>query len=164
MMRTVCLYINSWYIHVNKTCGTVTVKSLCEQRGNEVNSDFWKDMLAAIDHNYNTSAFKGKPLLISYVFLWRTPYCKEEQCTEIIFQTRTFILCFGQQVVHNLTHPMGHSLEKKNAVCISRSVFCFLLVTVLVRMCWSSLTYSTKVLCVFCMYITGKKILNNRHQ
>uniref|UniRef100_A0A672I0A3 5'-nucleotidase domain-containing protein 1 n=1 Tax=Salarias fasciatus TaxID=181472 RepID=A0A672I0A3_SALFA len=32
--------------------------SVCEQRGNEVNSDFWKDMLAAIDHNYNTSAFR----------------------------------------------------------------------------------------------------------
>lgn len=32
---------------------------LCEQRGNEVNSEFWKDMVAAIDHNYNTSAFKG---------------------------------------------------------------------------------------------------------
>lgn len=31
----------------------------CHQRGNEVNSDFWKDMIAAIDHNYNTSAFKG---------------------------------------------------------------------------------------------------------
>lgn len=30
-----------------------------QQRGNEVNSDFWKDMIAAIDHNYNTSAFKG---------------------------------------------------------------------------------------------------------
>lgn len=34
----------------------------CGQQGNEVNSDFWKDMLAAIDHNYNTSAFKGKAL------------------------------------------------------------------------------------------------------
>lgn len=33
---------------------------LFKQRGNEVNSDFWKDMVAAIDHNYNTSAFKGK--------------------------------------------------------------------------------------------------------
>lgn len=31
----------------------------CHQRGHEVNSDFWKDMIAAIDHNYNTSAFKG---------------------------------------------------------------------------------------------------------
>lgn len=30
-----------------------------QQHGNEVNSDFWKDMIAAIDHNYNTSAFKG---------------------------------------------------------------------------------------------------------
>uniref|UniRef100_A0A8C5DRT7 5'-nucleotidase domain-containing protein 1 n=1 Tax=Gouania willdenowi TaxID=441366 RepID=A0A8C5DRT7_GOUWI len=28
------------------------------QQGKEVNSDFWKDMVAAIDHNYNTSAFK----------------------------------------------------------------------------------------------------------
>lgn len=31
----------------------------CQQHGNEVNSDFWKDMIAAIEHNYNTSAFKG---------------------------------------------------------------------------------------------------------
>uniref|UniRef100_W5K8U4 5'-nucleotidase domain-containing protein 1 n=1 Tax=Astyanax mexicanus TaxID=7994 RepID=W5K8U4_ASTMX len=28
------------------------------QRGSEVTSDFWKDMVAAIDHNYNTSAFR----------------------------------------------------------------------------------------------------------
>lgn len=37
--------------------------SFWKQRGNEVNSDFWKDMLAAIDHNYNTSAFKGMDFL-----------------------------------------------------------------------------------------------------
>lgn len=37
-------------------CGRVV--DMLNKRGNEVNSDFWKDMLAAIDHNYNTSAFK----------------------------------------------------------------------------------------------------------
>ncbi|XP_024275657.1 5'-nucleotidase domain-containing protein 1 isoform X1 [Oncorhynchus tshawytscha] len=37
-------------------CGRVV--DMLRKRGNEVNSDFWKDMVAAIDHNYNTSAFK----------------------------------------------------------------------------------------------------------
>uniref|UniRef100_A0A8C7ZBX1 5'-nucleotidase domain-containing protein 1 n=1 Tax=Oryzias sinensis TaxID=183150 RepID=A0A8C7ZBX1_9TELE len=37
-------------------CGKVV--DMLNKRGNEVNSDFWKDMVAAIDHNYNTSAFK----------------------------------------------------------------------------------------------------------
>ncbi|XP_015254163.1 PREDICTED: 5'-nucleotidase domain-containing protein 1 [Cyprinodon variegatus] len=37
-------------------CGKVV--DMLHKRGNEVNSDFWKDMVAAIDHNYNTSAFK----------------------------------------------------------------------------------------------------------
>ncbi|XP_035534972.1 5'-nucleotidase domain-containing protein 1 [Morone saxatilis] len=37
-------------------CGRVV--DMLHKRGNEVNSDFWKDMVAAIDHNYNTSAFK----------------------------------------------------------------------------------------------------------
>ncbi|XP_040925434.1 5'-nucleotidase domain-containing protein 1 isoform X3 [Betta splendens] len=37
-------------------CGRVV--DMIHKRGSEVNSDFWKDMLAAIDHNYNTSAFK----------------------------------------------------------------------------------------------------------
>ncbi|MEQ2185858.1 5'-nucleotidase domain-containing protein 1, partial [Goodea atripinnis] len=38
-------------------CGKVV--DMLHKRGNEVNSDFWKDMVAAIDHNYNTSAFKA---------------------------------------------------------------------------------------------------------
>uniref|UniRef100_A0AAX7V922 5'-nucleotidase domain-containing protein 1 n=1 Tax=Astatotilapia calliptera TaxID=8154 RepID=A0AAX7V922_ASTCA len=37
-------------------CGRVV--DMLHKRGNEVNSDFWKDMVAAIDHNYNTSAFR----------------------------------------------------------------------------------------------------------
>nr|XP_020468542.1 5'-nucleotidase domain-containing protein 1 isoform X1 [Monopterus albus] len=37
-------------------CGRVV--DMMHKRGNEVNFDFWKDMVAAIDHNYNTSAFK----------------------------------------------------------------------------------------------------------
>ncbi|KAJ4929163.1 hypothetical protein JOQ06_004782 [Pogonophryne albipinna] len=37
-------------------CGRVV--DMLHKRGNEVNSDFWKDMVAAIDHNYKTSAFK----------------------------------------------------------------------------------------------------------
>ncbi|TNN85374.1 5'-nucleotidase domain-containing protein 1 [Liparis tanakae] len=37
-------------------CGRVV--DMLRKRGNEVNSDFWKDMVAAIDHNYNTAAFK----------------------------------------------------------------------------------------------------------
>lgn len=36
------------------------------QRGNEVTSDFWKDMIASIDHNYNTSAFRGE--LARFIF------------------------------------------------------------------------------------------------
>lgn len=32
-----------------------------------MNSDFWKDIVAAIDHNYNTSAFKG--MLITYAII-----------------------------------------------------------------------------------------------
>ncbi|XP_069052372.1 5'-nucleotidase domain-containing protein 1 [Lepisosteus oculatus] len=34
------------------------VVDLIHKSGNEIVSDFWKDMIAAIDHNYNTSAFK----------------------------------------------------------------------------------------------------------
>ncbi|XP_062407103.1 5'-nucleotidase domain-containing protein 1 [Sardina pilchardus] len=34
------------------------VVDMLHKRGNEVTSDFWKDMIAAIDHNYNTSAFR----------------------------------------------------------------------------------------------------------
>ncbi|XP_063079176.1 5'-nucleotidase domain-containing protein 1 [Engraulis encrasicolus] len=34
------------------------VVDMLHKRGNEVTSEFWKDMLAAIDHNYNTSAFR----------------------------------------------------------------------------------------------------------
>uniref|UniRef100_A0A6Q2Y530 5'-nucleotidase domain-containing protein 1 n=1 Tax=Esox lucius TaxID=8010 RepID=A0A6Q2Y530_ESOLU len=37
-------------------CGSVV--DMLRKRGSEVNSDFWKDIVAAIDHNYNTSAFK----------------------------------------------------------------------------------------------------------
>ncbi|XP_037541993.1 5'-nucleotidase domain-containing protein 1 [Nematolebias whitei] len=37
-------------------CGKVV--DVLHKQGNVVNSDFWKDMLAAIEHNYNTSAFK----------------------------------------------------------------------------------------------------------
>ncbi|KAJ8356027.1 hypothetical protein SKAU_G00188210 [Synaphobranchus kaupii] len=39
------------------------VVDMLHKRGNEVTSEIWKDMLAAIDHNYNTSAFKGKLML-----------------------------------------------------------------------------------------------------
>ncbi|KAJ3607149.1 hypothetical protein NHX12_026663 [Muraenolepis orangiensis] len=38
-------------------CGRVV--DMLHKRGNKVNSEFWKDVVAAIDHNYNTSAFKG---------------------------------------------------------------------------------------------------------
>lgn len=34
------------------------VFDMFHKQGKEVNSEFWKDMIAAIDHNYNTSAFK----------------------------------------------------------------------------------------------------------
>uniref|UniRef100_A0A3B3Q1L2 5'-nucleotidase domain-containing protein 1 n=1 Tax=Paramormyrops kingsleyae TaxID=1676925 RepID=A0A3B3Q1L2_9TELE len=34
------------------------VVDMLHKRGNEVTADFWKDIVAAIDHNYNTSAFK----------------------------------------------------------------------------------------------------------
>ncbi|XP_059898348.1 5'-nucleotidase domain-containing protein 1 [Gadus macrocephalus] len=37
-------------------CGRVV--DMLNKRGEEVNAEFWKDMVAAIDHNYNTSAFK----------------------------------------------------------------------------------------------------------
>ncbi|KAM9783086.1 5'-nucleotidase domain-containing protein 1 [Neosynchiropus ocellatus] len=37
-------------------CGRLV--DLLHKRGSEVTADVWKDMLAAIDHNYNTSAFK----------------------------------------------------------------------------------------------------------
>lgn len=40
-------------------CWYLNIILFCQQHGNEVNSDFWKDMIAAIEHNYNTSAFKG---------------------------------------------------------------------------------------------------------
>lgn len=71
-----------------------------------------------------------------------------------LFQSRSFILCFGQKVVHNLTHPMGHCCEKMQfeflTLCHS------LLITVLVRMCRSLITYGTTILRVSCMHITGK--------
>lgn len=34
-----------------------------QQKGKEVTPDFWKDMVAAIDHNYNTSAFRGMQII-----------------------------------------------------------------------------------------------------
>ncbi|CAL8311662.1 unnamed protein product [Lota lota] len=37
-------------------CGRVV--DMLNKRGDEVSAEFWKDMVAAIDHNYNTSAFK----------------------------------------------------------------------------------------------------------
>ncbi|KAL0967333.1 hypothetical protein UPYG_G00250940 [Umbra pygmaea] len=43
------------------------VVDMLRKRGNEVNSDFWKDIVAAIDHNYNTSAFKGRLIACSIV-------------------------------------------------------------------------------------------------
>ncbi|ROL08869.1 5'-nucleotidase domain-containing protein 1 [Anabarilius grahami] len=35
------------------------VVDMLHKRGAEITSDFWKDIVAAIDHNYNTSAFRG---------------------------------------------------------------------------------------------------------
>ncbi|XP_026886542.2 5'-nucleotidase domain-containing protein 1 [Electrophorus electricus] len=34
------------------------VVDMLRKRGSEVTADFWKDIVAAIDHNYNTSAFR----------------------------------------------------------------------------------------------------------
>ncbi|XP_066532895.1 5'-nucleotidase domain-containing protein 1 isoform X2 [Hoplias malabaricus] len=34
------------------------VVDMLNKRGSEVTADFWKDMVSAIDHNYNTSAFR----------------------------------------------------------------------------------------------------------
>ncbi|CDQ64366.1 unnamed protein product [Oncorhynchus mykiss] len=56
-------------------CGRVV--DMLRKRGSEVNSDFWKDMVAAIDHNYNTSAFKGR--LITYFRINHFPLLN--QCT-----------------------------------------------------------------------------------
>lgn len=106
-----------------------------------MNSDFWKDMVAAIDHNYKTSAFKGMPFMPNIRQYHLLPISnglkrthtvnKKTQLTQyFLFQTKSFILCFGQQVVHNLTH---YCFEKK---CSLRFSCCVgLLVTVLVRMC-----------------------------
>lgn len=47
------------------------IVDMLHKRGSEVTSEIWKDMLAAIDHNYNTSAFKGKLML----FLLRCSHC-----------------------------------------------------------------------------------------
>ena len=48
------------------------------QRGEEVNAEFWKDMVAAIDHNYNTSAFKGEPSTSTLIFSSRIWFQKVE--------------------------------------------------------------------------------------
>ncbi|XP_061610251.1 5'-nucleotidase domain-containing protein 1 [Phyllopteryx taeniolatus] len=50
------LYDNYFDLPGALLCGRVV--DMFYEWGNEVNSDFWKDMVAAIDHNYNTSAFR----------------------------------------------------------------------------------------------------------
>ncbi|XP_061785499.2 5'-nucleotidase domain-containing protein 1 isoform X2 [Nerophis lumbriciformis] len=50
------LYDNYFDLPGALLCGRVV--DMLHKWGNEVNSDFWKDMVAAIDHNYNTSAFR----------------------------------------------------------------------------------------------------------
>uniref|UniRef100_A0AAV2K6V6 Uncharacterized protein n=1 Tax=Knipowitschia caucasica TaxID=637954 RepID=A0AAV2K6V6_KNICA len=52
-------------------CGRVF--DMFQKQGREVTADFWKDMVAAIDHNYNTSAFKGKDpsaVIIVWILSW----------------------------------------------------------------------------------------------
>ncbi|KAL4649059.1 5'-nucleotidase domain-containing protein 1 [Arapaima gigas] len=57
-----CLWVSvvsSLKASFKKTCfALLSLICFCFQRGNEVTADLWKDMVAAIDHNYNTSAFK----------------------------------------------------------------------------------------------------------
>ncbi|KAM9778533.1 5'-nucleotidase domain-containing protein 1 [Syngnathus typhle] len=50
------LYDNYFDLPGALLCGRIV--DMLHKRGNEVNSDFWKDMVAAIDYNYNTSAFR----------------------------------------------------------------------------------------------------------
>ncbi|XP_061667715.1 5'-nucleotidase domain-containing protein 1 isoform X2 [Syngnathoides biaculeatus] len=50
------LYDNYFDLPGALLCGRIV--DMLHEWGNEVNSDFWKDMVAAIDHNYNTSAFR----------------------------------------------------------------------------------------------------------
>ncbi|XP_077442984.1 5'-nucleotidase domain-containing protein 1 isoform X1 [Stigmatopora argus] len=50
------LYDNYFDLPGALLCGRLV--DMFQRSGNDMNSDFWKDMMAAIDHNYNTSAFR----------------------------------------------------------------------------------------------------------
>uniref|UniRef100_A0A8C6SLA0 5'-nucleotidase domain-containing protein 1 n=1 Tax=Neogobius melanostomus TaxID=47308 RepID=A0A8C6SLA0_9GOBI len=63
VLRFVQTHFTKYYFYDNYfdlpgalLCGRVF--DAFHKQGKEVNSEFWKDMIAAIDHNYNTSAFK----------------------------------------------------------------------------------------------------------
>lgn len=47
------------HLHAESVYSTCLHLFFIQQKGKEVTPDFWKDMVAAIDHNYNTSAFRG---------------------------------------------------------------------------------------------------------
>lgn len=126
-------------------CGRVV--DMLHKRGNEVNPDFWKDMVAAIDHNYNTSAFKGwcfcsKPAhFSSFVYLCINNAISpniplkhtDDTLTPFLFSNYKFYSVFWSVSGTQLNTSKGTLLFKKVSLIF---LFCVvLLFTVLVRMC-----------------------------
>ncbi|XP_049613894.1 5'-nucleotidase domain-containing protein 1 [Syngnathus scovelli] len=56
--RSAKYYLYDNYFDLPGALLCARIVDMLHKRGNEVNSDFWKDMVAAIDYNYNTSAFR----------------------------------------------------------------------------------------------------------
>lgn len=81
-----------------------------------MNSDFWKDMIAAIDHNYNTSAFKG------------TLSFHDNNVGTSLFIALLVIIFFSKRIIFILFWSVSRarvntSDEIQNSVLIFKTVF-----------------------------------------
>lgn len=126
--------VSSWWLRFSVILMKFEL-CFCDQQGHEVNPEFWKDMVAAIDHNYNTSAFKGTHFHPSLpVFLTGSSVKKNKRhMMHRFFFKLDPLFCVLVRKWYT-THPMGHiRLEKKK--CSLNFSFCVLLSTVLVNMC-----------------------------
>ncbi|XP_051510789.1 5'-nucleotidase domain-containing protein 1-like isoform X1 [Myxocyprinus asiaticus] len=59
------------------------VVDMLHKRGAEITSEFWKDIVAAIDHNYNTSAFR-EDAGTYFPSVKRNPGCYLQPCSDAV--------------------------------------------------------------------------------